>query len=113
MDCFQNGEQLFSHELKRIAGFCKGGEKNFPGVVAGLQHKTYLVLCDFRQRLNKKQEPYGWALAVYATPETVFGADTIAAAYGEKPEVSKARIFAFLKNEYPIATETQIEKMFG
>ena len=113
MDQFQNGERLFSHELKRLAGFGKGGEKNFPGVVAGLQEKTYLVLCDFRQRLNKKQEPYGWALAVYATPETVFGADTIAAAYAEKPAVSKDRIFAWFKQEYPIATDKQIEKLFG
>ncbi len=113
MDCFPNGEQIFSHELKRLAGFGKGGEKNFPGVIAELQHKTYLVLSDFRRRLNKKQEPYGWALAVYATPETVFGEALVTAAYSQSPESSKQRIFDYLKAEYPIATERQIQKVLG
>ena len=47
-------EELFSYELKESAGFGKGGEKNFPGIVTELQMQTYLTVKDFRCKKNKK-----------------------------------------------------------
>ena len=53
--------------LLRI-GFGKGGEKNFEGTITRLQMQTYLCIRDFRQKLNKKGQPYGWPRAEYTTP---------------------------------------------
>ncbi len=54
--------------------------------------QMYLVVCDFRQRRNKKGEGYGWPVAVYATPEHLFGYDHVTSAYREPPEESAKRI---------------------
>lgn len=37
MDLFPGEEELFSFEVRRKAGFEKGGEKNFEGVMTALQ----------------------------------------------------------------------------
>ena len=92
MDCFSEDTVLFSNELKEKAGFGKGGEKNFDGVLTALQMETYLCVRDFRQRLNKKGEPYGWAIALYCTPEHLFGYDYVRSAYKEDPAVSREKI---------------------
>lgn len=105
--------ELFSNELKQIAGFGKGGEKNFEGTVTALQMQTYLCVRDFRQRKNKKGELYGWAIAVYTAPEHIWGYDVVTAAYNEKPEKSRERIVEHMKDIYPIATEKQIHKVIG
>lgn len=54
MDQFTEAEALLSYELKERAGFGKRGEKNFEGTVTDLQMSSYLVIRDFRQKLNKK-----------------------------------------------------------
>ena len=54
MDQFTEADALLSYELKERAGFGKGGEKNFEGTVTDLQMSSYLVIRDFRQKLNKK-----------------------------------------------------------
>ena len=41
MDQFENRPELFSFELKRLAGFGKEGEKNFDGTVTDLQMQSY------------------------------------------------------------------------
>ena len=48
-----------------------GGEKNFEGTVTDLQMGGYLLIRDFRQRINKKGVPYGWPISVYTTPEAL------------------------------------------
>ena len=52
MDCFAGQEEWFSFALKRQAGFGKGGEKNFEGTVTDLQMGGYLLIRDFRRRIN-------------------------------------------------------------
>ena len=111
MDLFDCDAQWYSYEVKKNAGFGKGGEKNFEGVMTELMMQTYLVMRDFRQRINKKGETYGWAVAVYAMPEQLWGYDHIASAYKEDPQVSKERIFKHMQEIYPIATEKQIRKV--
>jgi len=111
MDQFLVHEELFSYELKELAGFGKGGEKNFPGIVTDLQMQTYLAVKDFRCKKNKKGQEYGWAIAVYCTPEQIWGYDAVTAAYKEEPEVSKNRIFNRVKEVFPWATEKQIRKV--
>jgi hypothetical protein len=116
MDLFaeENADaELYSFEVKQRAGFGKGGEKNFDGTVTDLEMKTYLCIRDFRRRKNKKGEFYGWAIAVYATPEHVFGYERVTSAYKEEPIVSAKRIVKHMMEIYPIATAAQIRKVIG
>ncbi|MBQ7797377.1 MAG: hypothetical protein IJ374_12600 [Lachnospiraceae bacterium] len=111
MDQFLNHEELFSFELKEKAGFGKGGEKNFPGIVTDLQMQTYLVVRDFRCKKNKKGQEYGWPIAVYSMPEQIWGYKAVTEAYKEDPELSKKRIYDRVKEVFPWATEKQIKKV--
>ncbi|MCF0133166.1 MAG: hypothetical protein HUJ72_04810, partial [Blautia sp.] len=72
MDCFAEDTELLSSELKLNAGFGKGGEKNFDGVVTELQMQMYLCVRDFRKKKNKSGKEYGWAVAVYCMPENIW-----------------------------------------
>ena len=94
-----------------MAGFGKGGEKNFPGIMTDLQMQTYLTVKDFRQRKNKKGQQYGWSIAIYAMPEQIWGYEFVTAAYKEKPEESKERIMRRVKEVFPWATDRQINKI--
>lgn len=111
MELFDSHEELFSFEAKELGGFGKGGEKNFQGIMTQLQMKTYLVVRDFRYRRNKRGEEYGMSVAVYTTPERIFGYDTVSAAYSEEPADSCERIVARLMELYPHASEKNINKL--
>lgn len=113
MDLFEKPEPLYSFEIKEKAGFGKGGEKNFEGTLNSLQMQTYLVVRDFRQRRNKAGLPYGWHIALYTTPEQIWGADRIAAGYGEPTQTSGKRIIEQIKKLFPQATEAQLQKVLG
>lgn len=113
MDLFESGEPLYSFEMKEKAGFGKGGEKNFEGTLTSLQMQTYLVVRDFRQRKNKAGLPYGWHIALYTTPEAIWGYDAVTACYKEAPEVSKEKIYDYARQQFPAATEAQLKKVLG
>lgn len=116
MDLFAEGNEdaeLYSFEVKQNAGFGKDGEKNFEGTVTDLEMKMYLCMRDFRQRKNKKGEDYGWAIAVYSTPEHLWGYDYVTSAYQEEPAESWNRIVERMKAVYPDVTEAQIRRMAG
>jgi hypothetical protein len=113
MDVFETTDDIYSNELKQVAGFGKGGEKGFDGTITDLQMKTYLCVKDFRQRKNKKGEYYGWPIAVYAKPEALWGYDTVTSAYKESPSDSGKKILDHMKDIYPIATPAQIRKVVG
>ena len=113
MDLFEEEEELYSNEMKAKGGFGKGGEKGFDGTVTDLQMQTYLCVRDFRQRRNKQGEPYGWPVAVYTTPENIWGYKHVTSRYKEEPEASAEAIRAHMKELYPIATDKQIGKIIG
>lgn len=106
-------EEYYSNELKKKGGFGKQGEKGFDGVIAGLQMETYLCVRDFRQRKNKKGESYGWPVAVYCTPEHLWGYDYVTSAYKEESEESARKIMEHMRDIYPIATSRQINRIIG
>ncbi len=112
---FENlsGNEYFSNELKEKAGFGKGGTKGYDGVVTGLQMQMYLCICDFRQRRNKKGEGYGWPVAVYATPEHLWGYEHVTSAYCETPVGSAMRIARHIAEAYPGAEEDMIRSIIG
>lgn len=116
MDLFADelmDEEYYSNELKKKAGFGKGGEKGFDGIITGLQMQMYLCVRDFRQRKNKKGEEYGWPLAVYAIPEHLWGYDYVTSAYKEDPDDSARRIANHIMDVYPISTDRQIKNVIG
>ena len=114
MDLFTGdnpSSELFSYEIKGLAGFGKGGEKNFEGTITSLEMKTYLCVKKFDQKTNKKGEKYGWSVAIYTMPETVLGYEYVTGAYKELPEDSAKRIINHMMDVYPIATINQINKL--
>ena len=113
MDQFAIKDELYSFELKRLAGFGKEGEKNFEGTVTCLQMGGYLLVRDFRQRLNKKGQPYGWPISVYATPEALWGYEYISSAYSVEPKQSKELIYHQVCKNFPAATEAMLHAVLG
>ena len=113
MDLFEAREEYSSHELKKEAGFGKGGEKNFSGIVTELQMQTYLVTKDFRQKRNRKGQAYGMAASVYAAPEALWWYELVSSAYREAPEKSFQRILDHVRELYPEADEKQLRKVCG
>jgi hypothetical protein len=113
MDLFETEEELYSNEIKTKAGFGKGGEKGFEGTLTDLQMRTYLTVRDFRQRVNKKGESYGWAIAVYAKPEAIWGYEYVTSRYHEEPVDSGKAIAQHMMELYPSAEATAIKKLLG
>lgn len=116
MDLFAGdlaNEEYLSNDLKTRAGFGKDAEKGYEGVISKLQMQMYLCMRDFRQRKNKKGEAYGWPVAVYTTPEHIWGYEHVTSAYKEKPEESAKRIADHIKDVYPVATDAMIKKVMG
>jgi hypothetical protein len=104
MDLFMDSNkdaELYSFEVKHRAGFSKDGEKGFEGTITSLQMQLYLCLLDFRRRKNKKGDEYGWPIAVYSTPEHIWGYDFVTSAYKEDPSVSRKRIMEHMCELYP------------
>lgn len=105
-------DQILSTELKKKAGFGKGGEKNYQGIVTGLQMQTYLVITDFRRRVNRRGEEYGMPVSVMLPPEAVWGYETVTAAYKEEPAKSWQRIADRLHEKFG-GTREEIVKIIG
>ena len=105
--------EYYSFELKEKAGFGRQGEKGFEGVLTALQTEMYLCVSDFRQRTNRRGEPYGWHIALYSTPERLWGYDLVTSAYGESPDTSAGRIAAHMAERWPAASKRQIRSVLG
>ena len=107
------GTELASNALKRAAGFGKEGLKGFEGAITALQMQTYLTVSGFRQRLNKRGEPYGWNVGYFSTPEDVFGEAVVTSCYGEAPEVSREKIVDRLAEYVHTAFDAEIRKFIS
>lgn len=114
MENFMDGNEdteIFSSELKKLAGFGKEGYKGFEGAVTGLMMQAYLCNCAFKKRVNKKGAEYGWDVAVYSSPEHLFGYDYVTSRYKDDPQESWRQIGEHMHEIYPIATDGQIRKL--
>ena len=106
-------DKILSTELKKMAGFGKEGEKNYPGVITGLQMQTYLVISDFQRRKNKRGEEYGMAVSIMLPPEAIWGYEKVTAAYSETPGDSWDRIFRHVKEINPRAKDEDVIRLIG
>lgn len=111
IDTLDRYGMLLSPELKGLAGFGKGGEKGYEGVISLLMMQTYIVLRGFEQRRNKKGEPYGWAVALYSSAEQLFGGDYIASGYKTAPQKAREEIERRVLTVSPAADLNAIRKM--
>ena len=114
MDLFMEenlDRELFAADIKQEAGF--GREKNFDGEITNLQMQTYLCIGGFRRKTNKAGNEYGWGVAVYCTPEHLWGYEHVASAYSEAPSESAAKLSAHLRELFPQAEDVQITKCLG
>jgi hypothetical protein len=113
MDQFAENKERYSFEIKRLAGFGKDGEKNFEGTVTELQMQTYLIIRDFRRRVNRGGEEYGWPVSVYSTPEALWGYDHVTSAYSIAPAESGQLLRAALQKNFPQATDRELTMALG
>lgn len=111
MDLFEDRDEIYSSEMKKMAGFGKDGEKNFEGVITELQMQTYLTVKAFKARRNKKGEPFGWPVAVYCKPEKLWTDQTARMAYRESPENSLTRMINHMQMQYPEIPEKTIRRV--
>ena len=102
MDRFLEEDELPSKLLRQLAGFGKGGEKNFDGTVTELQMQTYLIIRDFRRRKNKMGMEYGMPVSVFSTPEALWGYEHISSAYSFSPEESLALVEKQIFRHFPV-----------
>ena len=112
-DGMPNDTVLHSFALRDLAGFGKGGEKNFEGVLTDLEMESFLIVGGFRQRLNKQGRPYGWHIAVIQTPEAKLGYEAVTAAYSESPQRSYERLISQLRQFFPDAEEASLSRWLG
>ena len=112
-DMLWKQDRILSTDLKKMAGFGKGGLKNYPGIITGLQMQLYLVITDFQRRTNKRGEAYGMSVSVMFPPETVWGYDLVTAAYAEEPLVSWQRICDHVRALYPAADAQAVTALIG
>ncbi len=94
IDTLEIHRELLSSELKALAGFGKDGEKGFSTVTTQLEMQTYIVTRGFRQRRNKKDEPYGWAVGIYSLAEDLFPHEHIASCYRMSAEEAFEKILS-------------------
>jgi hypothetical protein len=113
MKLFSEGEAIPSFEIKRRAGFEKGGEKGFEGVLTTLQMQTYLTIIGFEQKRNKAGEPYGWATGIYSKPEALFGEAHVRSEYSKRPKESKEEILERCRELFGSGYEKEICKLIG
>ncbi len=113
MDQFEKQDEWISLYLRRAAGFGKNGEKNFSGILTDLQMESYLVVKDFKRKVNKQGGKYGMPVCVYARPEKIWGYEMVTSSYHEDPAQSGDRIRAHLNKLWPYMTEKQMKKILG
>ena len=105
--------ELYSFEVKKLAGFGGSGEKNFEGEITRLQMQTYLCVRDFRRRKNKNGDEYGWGIAVYCLPEHIWGYDYVTSQYRKDPKDSAREIILRVSALFPDASERSLARVLG
>ena len=100
------GTAMLSCDIRKRAAL----EKGFEGTLTELQMKTFLIISDFRRKLNRRGEAYGWHVAELMTPEKKWGYDEVNGC-SELPEVSLARIRTQIRRFFPRAEDAAVRKV--
>ena len=113
-------------ELRRLLGFARGrkrrtapapGSEEYPEeekialdpILTRLQMEARLVIADFEYAVDRRGNPYGWGMARYAAPETLYGP---LPAEGT-PAESFGRIRSHFRRLFPEEPESWLRKLIG
>lgn len=108
MDLFESEDELLSFQIKNSLSHIY---KNTESAIGMLQMQTYLCIKDFRQRMNKKGESYGWGIGLLSTPEKIFGYDFVRSEYKTDPKESFEILLKKVKETHPDTDENIIIKL--
>lgn len=113
-------------ELRRLLGFARGrkrrtaqapGSEEYPEeekialdpILTRLQMEARLVIADFEYAVDRRGNPYGWGMARYAAPETLYGS---LSAEGT-PAESFERLRDHFRRLFPEEPESRLRKLIG
>lgn len=113
-------------ELRRLLGFARGrkrrtapapGSEEYPEeekialdpILTRLQMEARLVIADFEYAVDRHGNPYGWGMARYAAPETLYGP---LPAEGT-PAESFERLRDHFRRMFPEEPESRLRKLIG
>ena len=112
-------------DLRRLLGFARGrGRRSaadwvdtIPGerkislepILTRLMMGLHVVIADFEYNRDRHGNPYGWGVARYVIPETLYGRLDAGCA----PEESFAKIYRHLRGMFPDAPERKILALIG
>ena len=112
-------------DLRRMLGFARGRsrrtaidlvneipeEERVPlePILTRLMMEVRVVIADFEYNIDRHGNRYGWGVARYTTPETLYGNLRT----GRTPEESRQRIYEHLRGLFPEATEKQVGRLIG
>lgn len=105
------GGSLLSRDLRERCGYGREGLRGFDQTVTQLQMQTYLCVEDFEYALDKHGRPYGWGLSRLTTPERLYGASLVTAAYSRESADSLARCAEKLRSAFPDAEEKLVLRL--
>lgn len=108
----KNGSVL-SKALKAMGDYGRGGKKGFDTILTRLQRQCYVVTSDFVYETDRAGRRYGWGVAQYALPETLFGEVFTSRVYVHTPEESRGIVLEHLKALLPGVEEKKIVKFLG
>lgn len=112
-------------ELRRMLGFARGRRRrtardlaaevpeeekiSLEPILTRLQMETRLVIADFEYNIDRHGNPYGWGVARYTAPETLYGPLTAEC----PPAESYERLHAHFRTLFPEAPERVLSKLLG
>ena len=112
-------------DLRRMLGFARGRSRrtatdlvneipeeervSLEPILTRLMMEVRVVIADFEYNIDRHGNRYGWGVARYTTPETLYGNLHT----GRTPEESRQRIYEHLRGLFPEATEKQVGRLIG
>lgn len=112
-------------ELRRMLGFARGRRRrtardlaaevpeeekiSLEPILTRLQMETRLVIADFEYNIDRHGNPYGWGVARYTAPETLYGPLTAEC----PPTESYERLHTHFRTLFPEAPERVLSKLLG
>lgn len=112
-------------ELRRMLGFAKGrgrrtaadlesevaeDEKiSLDPILTRLQMEARLVIADFEYNIDRHGNPYGWGVARYMAPESLYGPLRTE----RTPEESFERIRDHFRELFPAVPESRLRRLIG
>ena len=113
-------------ELRRMLGFTRGKRQreaadladvcpihqkiSLDSILTRLMMGLHIVIADFEYYTDRHGHPYGWGVARYTTPETLYGQlQTV----GCTPEESRRMIEKHLEQQLPQADKKKIASLIG